>query len=184
MAHFLLPPDRRLYWIQPRVLERRYVLVEDQEAGAQESEYASLQFVARSFERAEARAGQAGWIFQRQGCLNSALSVRRLGEQVTLAVYRLNLMGLEGRLVLNGGQAYRWQPANLGRVDYRYLYGYGQPLVVFHPGAPEAQASNLFKIQYQVQISASAYSLADLPLLLTFGWFLVVRHQAASTQIG
>ena len=184
MPPLSLPFDRLLYWVQPKALERRYLLRSGEGSEGGRQDYASLQFTGRSLEQAEAVAGEEHWTFQRLGPFSSKLTVRRQGEKNALAVYRLNLLGLEGRLEFARGQTYRWQPANLGRVDYRYLDPQGQPLVTFRPGAPEHKTTNLFKTQYQVQVGALAQGLAELPLLVTFGWFLVVRHQAASTAIG
>jgi hypothetical protein len=175
MPPLSLPADRPLYWVQPKALERRYVLIggeggQERRGGEEHRlEYASLQFTGRSLERAEAAVGEEGWVFQRLGPFSSKLTVRRRGEKTALAVYRLNLLGLEGRLEFAGGRTYRWQPANLGRVDYCYLDPQGQPLVTFHPGAPVRETANLFKTQYQVQVASAAFELAELRC--GFGWF-------------
>ena len=164
-----------LYWVQPKASQRYFLLLSD------EREFASLEFQSAFGSLAVAITTERQWSFKRVGFFNPRVTVRRLNEEIDLAVYHPRWTGSEGTLSMAGGRSFTWKATNFWATCYTFLDSAGEQLLWFKEGAPESRFSNLFKIQAKVDIEAAGWQLPDLELLLALGWYLLIlRHEDAA----
>lgn len=162
--------DQELEWIQPKALQRYF------ELRAGEQVLASLEFATSFGSLATASSADGIWTFKRVGFFNPRITIRRAGEDDDLAVYRTGWTGAHGRLELNDGRTFAWHTANFWATQFYFSDSQGDPLVTFLSGIDEKKASDWFKIQARVRIDSGGERLAELPLLVLLGLYLIILH--------
>jgi hypothetical protein len=159
-----------LYWVQPKTMQRRFLL------HSGEHEFASLEFQSAFGSLAVAETVENAWSFKRVGFFNPRVTVRRSGEQLDLGTYQPRWTGTEGTLIMAGGRSFQWKVTNFWATSYTFQDSAGEPLLWFKEGSEESHISNVFKIQALVAIEPPGWQLAELDLLLTLGWYLLILH--------
>lgn len=170
--------ESRFSWSQPKALQRTFELRDgDRLLG-------TLNFVRSFGSLAEACMAAGEWTFKRVGYFRPRVTVRRRGQEMDLAVYQPKGWGSEGELQFAGGHIYAWKPANFWATKFNFEDSAGKALVAFKPGSEESRLSDLFKFQALIEVDPSAGQLAELPLLVTLGWYLMILHHEDASSAG
>jgi hypothetical protein len=159
-----------LYWVQPRTMSRYYTL------HSAEHEYASLDFQSAFGSLAIAITAEHTWSFKRMGFFNPRVTVRLPDAENDLAVYQPRWTNSEGTLTLSGGQSFQWSATNFWATRFAFLDSAGEALLWFKDGSQEGHISDLFKTQALLEIETRGWQLAELDLLATLGWYLLVLY--------
>ena len=120
---------------------------------------------------AEAECGGRRWRFVRRSWVSfdvlvlDAESGREIGRYVGGWLGRRSLR-------LEDGEEFRWRRLSLWRRERGFTREDGEPLVVFR------SRFRPFRTSADVFVDTDARRLAALPLLLTLGWYLVLRRRA------
>ena len=150
----------RLKWAQPSALRRHFELKRSEELIAQ------LQFRSVFGTLATAESGDGCWTFKRVGFWQQKVTVRADGSEDDLAVFRNNTWKNGGTLEFPNGRRF---PAttNFWSTKFAFENDAGETLVRFHYGG-------VFRLSADVEILQPARTMAELPILVLFGWYLAV----------
>jgi hypothetical protein len=159
-----------LYWVQPKTMSRTFTL------HSGEQEYASLDFQSAFGSLAIAETAGHTWSFKRMGFFNPRVTVRRPNEETDLAVYQPRWTGTEGTLTFAGGRTFQWRATNFWATKFAFLDNSGEALLWFKEGSEQGHLSDLFKTQAQLAIEPAGWQLAELDLLVTLGWYLLILY--------
>jgi len=162
-----------IYWIQPEILSRRF------ELRAERSVFGSLSFRTAFGSLATAESATGSWTFKRVGFLSPRVTVRVAGSNDDLAIYWPRLRG-DGWLEFPGGTRYHWQTANFWGSAWGFSDAQQGLLFVLRPGVEKPSWSDLLKTQAQVEIEQRGHDLAELPLLVMLGWYLLILQKEDS----
>lgn len=159
-----------LKWEQPSTWRREYLL------SAGEEEAASLKFHSALGSLATAESGGGCWTFKRIGFLQTRVSIRACGDETELATFHNNWRG-GGTLEFPDGRVFR-ATTNVWMTQLEWQSTEEAPLVCFHIGGVLHQSA-------QVKVEPQGETLAELPLLMVLGWYLVVMmsQDAAGVSI-
>jgi hypothetical protein len=177
MEDFSLVFERKLHWVQPKRMQRKFELC------GGELIFATLEFQKIFGSLATAVASVGRWTFKRVGFFNPRVTVRREGEENDLAVYRPTWSGTHGAIDFGDGRLFHWKTANFWATRYTLVDGSGELLVTYHSGLKDARLGNLLKTQARVEIDPAAYDLAELPILVLLGWYLIILQQEDSAAV-
>ena len=166
-----------LYWEQPNALQTRFILV------AGEDIYAKLDFHSGFSTSAEAAISEDRWTITRMGLFSTQVTVRRVGSEVELATFYPRWTGTEGKILFATGEQYHWRVANFWASKYLVSSENGLELITYISGSREKKFSNIFKQQARVIIAPEAWQLKDLPMLVFWGWYLVILHIEESSAV-
>ncbi len=178
--------DRELIWHQPSSLRQDY------ELRAADEVVATLRWEKGWGSLATARTGAGEWTYKRSGFWRQRVGVRPVGSEREVATFVPEWTG-NGALTVEGGRAYRragkgfwgmekvWQE----REDAPPLVGFKhkgvmktEAQVILSPAAavlPEiAQLDDLYRPVAPEEMAPPSTPLADLPLLVTLGFYLMV----------
>lgn len=157
-----LRPDLsgRLVWAPSSTSSRRF------ELRAGDDVAASLTFDKAVGSLATGRASAGTWTFKRAGFLQPCVTVRELGSEYDLAVFRPTWTG-SGDVEFRGGLHVHWRPFGFWNSEWAFLRA-DERLVTFHwlPDTAELDA--------RVEFSVAALTLPEAPVLLLLGWYLRV----------
>jgi hypothetical protein len=167
-----------LYWIQPRGLDNRRF-----ELRARGDAVATLGFETLCGSLARAESADGSWTFKRVGILNPRVTVRKAGEEATLAIYTPRWTGSEGTLDFPGGRVFNWTQTNFWATKYQITDAAGIPLVSFESGAEKPRLSDVFKTQARVEIDLRGRALPELPLLVLLGWYLIILQRQDTAAV-
>lgn len=159
-----------LQWMQPSAWREAY------ELRAGDDLVATLRFRSALGSFATAETAGDCWTFKRVGFWTTHVTVRRCDTDEDLAVFHNNTWTGGGTLEFADGRRY---PAstNFWQTRYEFQSETGEPLVRFDIGG-------VFRQSADVIIQPAALYLADLPLLLTLGWYLaVMMHQDSAAAV-
>ena len=162
--------DLALYWVQPKAMQRRFLL------HSGEHEFASLEFQSAFGSLALAETAEHTWSYKRMGFFNPRVTVRRHGENNDLGLYQPRWTGTEGSLTMSAGQVFQWQATNFWATNFAFLDRAGEQILVFKEGSKDARIADIFKIQALVIIEPRGWQLVELDLLLTLGWYLLILY--------
>jgi hypothetical protein len=165
--------DQSLQWTQPAPLKREYEL----RAGDKVVATLRWQKAFGSLALAETTAG--AWTFKRSGFLRPKVTVRGLGSEKEVAVFKSSWGG-EGTLRFSDGPCYQWQNTSFWRSAWAFANEAGESLVHFKPEVA------VFKQSAEVKVEPGAFSLPDLSLLTVLGWYimLLLSEDAAGAAAG
>lgn len=153
-----------LQWLQPSAWREAY------ELRAGDDLAATLRFRSAFGSFATAETAEDCWTFKRVGFWTTRVTVRLCDSVEDLAVFHNNTWKGGGALQFSDGRRY---PAstNFWQTRYEFQADAGEPLVRFDIGG-------VFRQSAAVTIQPAALRLAELPLLITLGWYLaVMMHQ-------
>lgn len=135
-----------------------------------DSVYAALEFVKRFGSLAEGRTAAGAWTYKRRGMMSPAVSARAAGSDADLAIYKPNWSSSKGELTLPSGETLEFRSASFWGQDWILSTPGGQTLLRFSTKGVVKQGS-------EVHVDPAARERADLPLLLTFCWYLLLLYQ-------
>ena len=156
-----------LKWVQPK-MRMEYDLLTG------ETGVATLKFRSSWGTLAFADSGDGSWTFKRVGFWQNRASIRVTGSEQDLAVFTNNTWSQGGTLEIAGGKRYK-ATTTFWMTRMEWKTEEEQPLVAFHIGG-------FFKQTADVEILPLAAQLPELPVLVLFGWYLILMlHQDAAT---
>lgn len=159
-----------LYWVQPKTMARFYLL------HGGDHELASLDFQSAFGSLAIADTAEHTWSFKRMGFFNPRITVRLPDEETDLATFEPRWTGTEGTLSLAGGRTFQWRASNFWATKFAFLDSAGEPLLLFMEGSEQGRLSDLFKTQALLEITPAGWQVAELDLLVTLGWYLLILY--------
>ena len=162
---------RELKWTQPRAFEREYELKDGDEI------VAALRFRSMLGSHATAQTADGEWTFKRVGFFRTWVSIRALGSDQEIAIFRNSTWSGGGTLELPDG---RRLPANTNfwGSTYEFKSESGETLVRYH------RLRGVVHFSSAVEISAAAAAMPELPWLVPLGWYLALKMQDDSTAGG
>ena len=165
----------QLNWIQPKALEQTF------ELRGNEDLYASLIFPKSLGSLAEAEASNGKWTFKRVGFFNVTITIREVGKETDLAVYKPKRMSYSGSLEFSNGEIFHWQSSNFWSTKFEFQDVNNNTVVAFKSGIEEPKLKDWFKTQARVEFSEKAKKYPELELLILFGWYLIIALQLDSS---
>ncbi len=152
---------QELRWTQPHALKMDY------EMRAGEEIAATLRFRSSFGSFATAASADGTWTFKRVGFWQTRVTVRAAGAEADQAVFKNNTWNGGGTLELPGGRKY---PANSNfwATRYEFRRETGEPLISY------TNIRGVMRISSQVEIHGPAQEIAEMPWLVSLGWYLMV----------
>lgn len=147
-------------WSQPRAARMEYEL----RSGADLLATLKCRNMFGTFATAEGADGC--WTFKRVGFWQNRASIRACGSETDLAVFTNNTWDRGGTLQFPDGRAFK-ATTNFWMTNFEFRTGADEPLVTFDYGG-------VFHRSADVQVSALGQRTAECPLLVLFGWYLVL----------
>ncbi len=151
-----------LAWEQSSMWTRRW------ELRSADSPLAELQFDSPVGSRATAIAAGAAWTFKRCGFFSPVITARTAGTETDIAFYRPHWPQSSGRLVA-GSEQLEFRSVNFWASRWTLFASQDQELIAFENAGLTRHGAN-------VTVREAARNRADLPLLLTFCWYLLVLY--------
>ena len=162
---------QELKWTQPHALKMEY------ELRAGDMIAATLRFRSSFGSFATAESADGSWTFKRVGFWNTKATVRASGAETDLAVFKNNTWSGGGTLELPDGRKY---PANTNfwATQYEFKTESGEPLVTYK------KIGGVLHMSSRVEIHASSKEVAEMPWLVSLGWYLMVMLYMDSAAAG
>jgi len=150
-----------LRWIQPHALKMDYELHADGFVAAM------LGFRSSFGSFATAASADGTWTFKRVGFWQTKATVRATGGQADLAVFKNSTWSGGGTLELPDGRKY---PANTNfwSTEYQFKRETGEALITYK------KIRGVLHMSSAVEIHGPAKELAEIPWLVSLGWYLAV----------
>lgn len=141
----------------------------------------SAQLALLTFERPEGTLATASTTdgtltFKRTGIWHAQVTVRAAGSGQNLALFEPSSLN-GGSLMVEAGRAYHWVHEGLWQPEWSWQGPGGTPLVRFH------NREGRHKLGAALEVDPKAAGQADLSLLVTLGWYLLVTHARDSEFI-
>ena len=149
-----------IQWSQPRAAKMEYEL----RSGA--DLLATLKFRNMFGTFATAEGADGCWTFKRVGFWQNRANIRACDSDTDLAVFRNNTWDRGGTLEFPGGGTYK-ATTNFWMTNFEFRTDADEPLVAFDYGG-------VFHRSADVHISPLGQRTAACPLLVLFGWYLVL----------
>jgi len=151
-----------LLWKQPSARREEY------ELRAGDEVLATLRWPKSWGSLAEAEVAEGRWTFKRVGFWRTRGTLRVAGDEDDIGTFEARWTG-NGTLTLASGESYGWESTNL------WVRATGGPTRAAPSSSASATAS-LLREEAAVELSPRASALSDLPLLVLYGWYLLVMH--------
>ena len=154
-------------WQQNSMWDRHW------ELRSADSLLAELHFNSSFCSLATATAAGFAWTFKRSGFFSPIVTARAAGVDTDIATYQPHWPQSKGRLLVGPEQ-----------LEFRTVSFWGNRWVLFSSQDQELIAfenTGLIHHGANVTVHESARSRADLPLLLTFYWYLLVLYMEDSS---
>lgn len=110
------------------------------------------------------------WTFKRVGFLQTRATIRACDDSADLALFRDNTWQSGGTLELAAGSHYR-VTTNFWSTRLEFVRDDDAPFVTFH-------MSGVLKRSAEVVVHPIAREHPDTPLVVLFGWYLVVMYDS------
>ena len=150
-----------LKWEQPSALKMRYELrTGDNELAA------TLHFRSSFGSFATAQSADGCGTFKRIGFFQTKATIRAYASDNDTAIFKFNTWSGGGTLELADGPTFK-ASTNFWRTQFGFESESGEKLIEFQQGG-------LLHLSVTVDIQRSAIRMAELPLMVTFGCYLVV----------
>jgi hypothetical protein len=153
-----LTAARPLRWVQDR--GRKFCLHDPEQRL-----YATLEFETTTGSLATGEAAKGRWTFKRVGFFRPCISVRPLGLETDVALFR------EGRVHFAGGRAFLWKPTRLGGKEMGFEDQKGRRLLRLKP------RFGLRKYEADLQIEPASTEGMELAILVLLSWHISLLHQ-------
>ena len=157
-----LARDQSLRWLQRD--ERSFGLCDQRQ-----TVFATLIFQTRCGSLATARTAAGSWTLKRVGFLKPAVSVRPIGSDTPVALFRL------ARLRMAGGRVVLWKPKNIRRTEIILETEAGRRILRLKPelGVHKREAS--------LEIESTDLDSTELSLVVLTSWHVVLLLQKDET---
>ena len=169
----MIPPPVNLRgtlrWTQPKALSQQFEL----QSGTTPIGSLNIRGIARTI--ATAACGEEHWTFRREGFWRKRAVVLHGDGPKELARFDYNTWNPGGTLRLPNGHTFAAE-SNFWQTVFTVRESGGAVIVTF-------RTEGVFHLSANVEIHASMYDRPELPMILCFGWYLVVmmQHDAAVT---
>jgi hypothetical protein len=152
---------RELKWIQPTATKMSFELRDGEETAAM------LKFRSLFGSFATAESADGSWTFKRIGFFQTKATVRALGSETDIGVFKNNTWKDGGTLELPDGRTY---PAdtNFWATKCSFRTESGEMLISFQ------KIGGILHMSSTVQIHEAARKLPELPWMALLGWYLTV----------
>ncbi len=170
MEQLTVGTGMKLCWVQPKAYERWYELRSGRQL------FASLSGQAGCGAMALAQSAQSAWTLKQVGFHNRHVMVREVGTEANMAVYRPRWLG-DGSVQFPDGRLYRWRSSGFTTGDWCFYDGSGNPLLSFRCRVELASLSAWSREQALVEVCPAGEGLAELPLLMLLGGYLLLFRQ-------
>jgi hypothetical protein len=160
---------RELEWMQPSAWKMEY------ELRAGDELIATLRFRSSFGSFATAESEDGCWTFKRVGFWQIRATIRGCGSDMEIAVFKNNTWSGGGTLELPDGRKIL-ATTNLWQTSFEFKTEAGETLVRFHIGG-------FVHLSATVEIQLGADGVPELPLLVTFGWYLAVMMYMDSSAV-
>lgn len=155
-----------LKWVQPS-MKMEYELMTGETLAA------TLNFRSSWGTLAFATSGDGEWTFKRVGFWQNRASIRMVNSEEDVAVFTNNTWKRGGTLEFADGRRFK-ATTNVWMTQMEWQTEDEQPLVAFKIGG-------FFKQSAEVEIMPIATRLSELPILVLFGWYLILMmHRDAA----
>jgi hypothetical protein len=161
---------RELKWVHPHATKMEFELRDGEVAAA------TLRFRSFFGSLATAESADGSWTFKRMGFLQTKATVRALGSEQDLGVFKNNTWRDGGTLELPDGRKF---PAdtNCWATKCSFKTESGVPLVSFQ------KIGGVLHMSSAVQIHEAARDLPELPWIALLGWYLTVMMHMDRTAM-
>lgn len=166
MERFDRAIHRPMRWVQPKVLDMAYELLDG------DALVATLAFRSSFGSFATFRTSDGAWTFKRVGFWQTRATVRADGQTDDLGVFEPNTWSDGGTLTLADGRSMK-VTTNLWQSKIEFL-GAGDELLFRY------DTSGLLRDEASLTVSHTALAMAELSWLVCFGWYLVVSMRGDS----
>jgi hypothetical protein len=157
--------SQSLNWEQPAALKMQYELrTGDGELAG------SLRFRSSFGSFATAESADGCWTFKRVGFWRTRVTVRSCGSDDDIAVFKNNTWSGGGTVELSNGQTFR-ATTNFWQTKFGFETEAGEKLVEF-------ATSGLLHLSATVELHPRFVTLAELPLMVMFGFYLIIMMHA------
>ena len=150
-----------LKWKQPSALKMQYELRTGEDELA-----ATLRFRSSFGSFATADSADGCWTFKRVGFWRTRVTVRSCGSDDDIAVFKNNTWTGGGTLEFSDGRTFR-ATTNTWQTKFGFETETGEKLIEF-------ETSGLLHLTATVQIQSSSAGMAELPLMVMLGLYLIV----------
>jgi len=157
-----------LKWEQPSALKMKYEL----HTGEGEV-VANLRFKSSFGSFATADSEDGCWTFKRVGFWRTRVTVRVCGSDDDIAIFKNNTWSGGGTLELSNAQTFR-ATTNSWQTKFRFETEAGETLIQF-------ETSGLLHLTATVQIQPTSAKVAELPLMVMLGFYLIVMMHIDAT---
>jgi hypothetical protein len=161
--------DAPLYWAQPKTLSRNFDLVNGL------GRLATLKFETAFGSLATATTASTTWSFKRTGFFKPIVTVRLVGQETNVALYRPRWTGSEGEIELSSHR-YTFRTSNFWATQFEIRDSARRLLITYRAGVKTHSFGDLLKTQAEVTITDHGTNPADLELLILLGWYIIVLH--------
>jgi hypothetical protein len=148
-------------WVGHGLLKRSY------ELRSGEVTFATLRWEKAFGSRAQAETAEATWTFKRVGFFKPSITVRVPDSEADLAVFHPDWFG-NGAVEFPSGSRWKWKSLSMWRSRFGFVTAAGEPLIEF-----KVRTLHI-PLVATVVVSAEAEKLAELPMLVTLGWYVTV----------
>jgi hypothetical protein len=157
-----------LKWEQPSALKMNYEL----RTGG--GELAALLHFRSSFGSfATTETADGCWTFKRIGFFQTKVTIRACGSDRDIGIFKNNTWSGGGTLELADGGTFR-AATNFWQTKFGFETESGEKLIGFEKGG-------LLHLSATVEIQPNAVSMAELPLMVTLGCYLIVMMDMDAT---
>jgi hypothetical protein len=129
---------------------------------------AQLSFPKMFGSSATASIAGAVWTFKRVGFFSPRTTARSQGQAADIATYEPNFAGTKGTITV-GGSRLRLRSSNFWSTEWVVEDAHNRALLTFHN-------KGMFKHGAAVTVEEAGRERTDLPLLLTFCWYILVLY--------
>jgi len=158
-----------LSWQQPRAFKAEY------ELRAGDELLAKLWSPSSFSATMGAEIGASQFSLMAEGFFRKRIAVREVGAVGVAAYFQKG--GFEGELALADGRGYRWKMMRFWSSRWAFVDDSDRPLVSFQA------RSQLFRAGCDVEIDPGALTLAELPILVILGWYLLLQLREDSAAV-
>ncbi len=169
MEHIATMAQASLQWMQLSMFKQHY------ELRAGETLVAEMRFRSAWGTLATASSADGCWTFKRVGFWQNKASIRVCEDEADLAIFQNATWSGGGTLTFADSATFK-ATTNFWNTQLGFQTEADEPLVRFHIGG-------IFKASAEVEILPAAMVLKELPLLVLFGWYLVVMLQSDSAAV-
>lgn len=159
-----------LKWEQPSALKMEYELRTE---GGEPA--ATLRFRSSFGSFATAEGADVCWTFKRIGFFRTQVTIRACGSDDDIAIFKNNTWTSGGALELADGRKFQ-ATTNFWQTKFGFETESGEKLIEF-------EQSGLLRLSVTVEIHPNAVTMAELPLMVTLGCYLIVMMNTDAATV-